>query len=823
VSAPRHLGGLSLAWLLLPLAALAADPETPRPEETPRAAEAPAPPEEGAGTGTASEPPPDIEEVIVYAQRAVPIVLDSAVSVTSFDQSYLEALGATDVRDIAKFTPNLEIKSANAASNPTIFIRGVGLDDGRANASSSVAILQDEIYMNSPAGQLGQIFDIARVEVLRGPQGTFYGRNASAGAILIESNKPSGETASQLSASYGNYDAKEFEGFLEFPLVQDLLATRVAGKWSQRDGFVENRCAIQSSRARELRTLTRCQPGFFSSGPAPEHWVNDVDNWAARAQLRLQPLDGAMDWLLNVHGSRNDSLATQFQVTGFEGAGDRTQVGYVDPDTCLRIVVTNGVLTCPPGAGAPRPEDGDPYAGDYYQTGKELLDLLGGSLRGDWTLGDFQLETITGYEWHDRATSQNLDGVPDLRLEPLFTDNAYQVTQELRAKWDTGPTTSLALGGYFLYEDLEVFNIFFQEGTVAPLQDQTQKTKYYAGYLRGEWQVSEDLELEAGARINHEIKDFDITSAVWVVRQNRRNPADDINAGARSTVTAPSGDLVLRYLPTEELTFYGKYTRGFKGAHFNGAPLRSADGIVDPADPEYVHAIELGWKTTWLDDLVLWNGATYYYNYQNQQVFVNQVKANGRSATPVPVPTLINAADTRVAGVETDITLSYEGFRTFASFSYNFSEFTNFVNAVTRTRVDPGSGFLFTRTDVDNFSGKRLIAAPDFNISGYVDYAWELGSYGKLTPRLDYNWRSQVYFTPHNEKRLGDDPRWLLHTRLAWADVNERYELALWMRNVTDEPYRLTAIDLTDPEVLGQVSYVFDEPRTFGVSFQLRF
>ena len=790
--------------------AAAGESETPQPEDV--------------------APPPNVEEVIVYAQRAVPVVLDSSVSLTSFDQEYLEALGASDIRDISKFTPNLEIKSANAASNPTIFIRGVGLDDARANASSSVAILQDDVYMNSPAGMLGQFFDVSRVEVLRGPQGTFYGRNASAGAILIESNKPSGETAAQLTGTYGTYDAMELEGFLDFPLVPTLLATRLSGRVNKRDGLVENRCAIPASFSRALRTLTRCPQGEqgFSAGSEIEHWVNDVDNWSARGQLRFQPLDGAMDWILNVHGSRNDSLATQFQVIGYEGPGDRTQVAYVDPDTCSSFVVVNGIVGCPPNSGARNPEDGDPYAGDYDQTGREVLDLFGGSLTGDWTLWDLTLKSISAYEWHARDTDQNLDGVPDAALEPNFNDSAYQLTQELRANWDMSPTVSLQLGGYFLYEDLDVFNTYYQPGVVAPIQDQTQQTTYYAGYLRGEWRVAEDLELEAGARVNHEVKDFHIVTDIWFWRTGTLGkiecdpgaPCIDV---ATSTVTAPSGDVVLRYLPTEELTFYGKYTRGFKGAHFNGAPLLKKELLIDVADPEYVDAIELGWKTHWLDDLVEWNGATYYYNYQNQQVFVNQVKSDGRSGTPVPVPTLINAADTRVAGIETDVLLRWEGLRSFTSFSYNFSEYTDFVNTVTRTRTDIFSGIVFTRTDVNNFSGNRLVAAPDFNVSGYLDYVWDLGRWGKLTPRFDYNWRSQVYFTPENEKRLGDDPRWLLHSRLAWEDADGRVEIALWMRNLLDEAYRLTAIDLTDPEVLGQVSYVFDEPRTYGVTLQLRF
>ena len=139
-----------------------------------------------------ADPFAGIEEMVVVGTSAAGLMQSEEVSVVGFDADYLDALGASDLSDIAQFTPNLEIRTPFAASNPTLFIRGVGLRDFNANSSSSVAVYNDDIYMNSPAGQLAQLFDVENVDVLRGPQGGIYGRNASAGAIRVISRKPTG-------------------------------------------------------------------------------------------------------------------------------------------------------------------------------------------------------------------------------------------------------------------------------------------------------------------------------------------------------------------------------------------------------------------------------------------------------------------------------------------------------------------------------------------------------------------------------------------------------------------------------------------------------
>jgi len=199
------------------------------------------PSEPDDGISLSDEQLRSIEEIVVTSRAGSQNLQDLAVSVSAFDAEYLNALGAQNIADIAQFTPNLEIRTVFAASNPTLFIRGVGLRDFNANSASSVAVYNDDIYMNSPAGQLAQLFDVQQVEVLRGPQGTLFGRNASAGAIRVVSRKPTGDINGHAKMTYGNYNDIEAEGAFEVPIT-DTLTTRISGVFRQRDGTTLNRC-----------------------------------------------------------------------------------------------------------------------------------------------------------------------------------------------------------------------------------------------------------------------------------------------------------------------------------------------------------------------------------------------------------------------------------------------------------------------------------------------------------------------------------------------------------------------------------------------------
>jgi outer membrane receptor protein involved in Fe transport len=198
----------------------------------------------------------DIEEILVTGEKQNTLQ-DAPTSSTSFSAADLQSLRIEDIADLADYTPNLEINTAFAASNPTIFIRGIGLKDYNANAAGAVAVYQDGVNINSPAIQLGQLFDIDGIDVLRGPQGSVNGRNATAGAIMIRSAMPDGEFSVSTSLTYGNYNDKEVEAAINIPLIEDMLSMRVSGTAQWRDGYTKNQCAGWDPEAYGFRNADR--------------------------------------------------------------------------------------------------------------------------------------------------------------------------------------------------------------------------------------------------------------------------------------------------------------------------------------------------------------------------------------------------------------------------------------------------------------------------------------------------------------------------------------------------------------------------------------
>jgi outer membrane receptor protein involved in Fe transport len=312
-------------------------------------AEAQTEPKQPSQPAPQGPPGSGVEEIVVKgADSAAATDFNVADSVTAFSAADLVALGAANIADLAAFTPNLEIVTAGATT-PTLFIRGVGLNDFGANASSSVAVYQDDVPMNAQAIQLGTLFDMETVNVLRGPQGTGLARNSSAGAIKLYGRKPTGQYTGYLRGQGGNFNYQEYEGAIEAPIFQDMLSGRLAFVFTDRDGTMQNRCAGKPPR--ELRvavpgtaTLTAlhktendapwsmCGEGvsgdsaetgtvFFGKSKVPPglpKWMNDRHNWATRGTLLFEPTLET-SFVLNGHLSRRNEFSRVGQSYGTNG------------------------------------------------------------------------------------------------------------------------------------------------------------------------------------------------------------------------------------------------------------------------------------------------------------------------------------------------------------------------------------------------------------------------------------------------------------------------------------------------------------------------
>ncbi len=789
------------------------------------------PAEEAEGeAGQAEEEFSDIEEIMITSQRREQREEDATASAVAFSSMEIEAQRFMDLRDVSQVTPNLEIKSVFSASNPTLFIRGVGLNDFNANSASAVAVYNDEIYMNSPAGQLGQIFDLGEIAVLRGPQGTLYGRNASAGVIRLISRKPRmGEYEVNLSGSYGTFNLGEFQGGMTIPLYSDVLAWRGAFTFIRRDGYVENLCGGFDERQFNsaviptpgpllpggLGTTTTpfaCGPPggagtAFSPGPRefiPANlpvWTNNRHNWAGRSTLRLV-LDES-EWLLNFHGGQNDSLASQFQHVGTRAGnwGGYDNFNYLDASN-------------------------DIYKGQYNLQDAEVVTLFGGYLQGDIDLlGDHDLRVVTGYDRSERNVYQDFDASPLTNAHADNASQAWQVTQEIRLLSDYSGRFQWQTGAFFLYENLVNHTEFLtQGGETRFFQDYLQETYSLSGFIHGTYELGDDLVLDTGIRYNWEQKQFNAKADYAPGDGFASLPTLDIRD--RRDFQGLSGNVTLNWQIVAEVSSYVKYSHGFKGGHFNGGTVTSR-GVKPPAEPEKVDSFEVGLKGSWLENRIMFGAAAFYYDYKDLQVF--QLQNTGISAPPINV--LINANNARVAGVEADFALRpVDDLSIRGAFGWLDSRYLDFQDTVFIRATSPDGSQVYETELTQDYTGNRLVASPTISASGTVDYQIHLGRYGTLEPRYDFSYKGGTYFDPTEGRgiygefpdySIGQAAYWLHNIRLAWRSENGLVEIAGWVRNIADQEYKVDTFDLT--QGFGIALEVWGQPRTAGVTLSVSY
>jgi iron complex outermembrane receptor protein len=744
------------------------------------------------------ELPTDIEEIKVTSERGMGTAQDAPISAVGFDADVILKEGIKDIRDLSNFTPSLEIKSAFAASNPTIFIRGVGLDDFNANAASAVAIYQDGVYMQSPAGQLFQFFDVEGVEVLRGPQGALY-RNASAGAILVRSLKPTDEFETYATVTVGNYDHVEIVSAISGPIVPDLVSGRLSGIWGVRDGITKNRCSdLAPDRSPCNKTLFDepvVEPGIGGQ-------TNDIDAYALRGQLLYKPQTVDVEWLLNAHGGQNFSRAFQYQHRGVKWELHIPEPGEADIRTPLPLE--------PPKFDRSnyRDTDRDPFAGDYNIDGPEELALWGINLKGNWRFGEaYEVESLTAYEWHDRYTLENSD--------------AKQLSQELnlRGEWAASALGdgTWVIGAFYLQEDLEVENFFDVFPGTDLTQTYSQKMRNFAAYAQSEYKiqpgcttVSCDFTLNVNC----------LTTLVGV--------EDEMWDGL-------SGEGSLAWHFFEENNVYVKYSRGWKGGHFNGGAVTPFD-VITGVDPEIVDSYEAGLRSKWFDGLVMINATGFYYDYQDLQVFLLEQTPAG-----FPIAKLENATDAMVYGVELDMGASpIDGMNLTLNAAWVESEYSEFVVSLP-FQYSPKSPVGKPRPPISflkefDYSGNPLIASPRWSVTASVDYSMPLPGQvfgrglGSLTPRFSFSWKKDVFFDAGSGKgamlnfpkaTFGQEAFWVFNAALSWRSEDERIEVTGWVHNFLDEHFKTQSFDLSRGFDLILDAYA--DPRTYGVTATISF
>ena len=821
----------------------------------------------GEEEGVEDHPYGEIEELTVRGRQGAGLSdLDDADAVTSFDAKDIEALGISDVTGLANFTPNLEIIAANPTA-PTFFIRGVGLSDFNANSTGAVAIFLDDVALNAPALQSALLFDVERVNVLKGPQGTGPNRNASAGAIKTYSRLPSNEFGGSLRGSYGNYNFIDLEGGIDMPIVDGVLLSRTSFRFTRRDGTGTNRCGDAPPDDERVPR----DPGVVGSGSICEEFVrpnrisdlptglrttvNDQLAGGARIQLRYTPDLWSMDWLLNGHMTIRDQLAPLGQGFGIVGVqrahdgspdvqgilGGQTSSGYTGKDVREMVITRRDELR---DEGLPFGEALDlarldvadelaenldirPREGDYNRTGDLQNFTAGGSVRGDIPLGDLvDFTSISAFDYYERDNDQDLDSTPDELFELINDDEGWQFIQDFRFSGDANEWLGWKAGAYYLTEKIDAKTEALTGDSplgFSGVSDRgyTQKLHSWAAYGSVEIDFWDDLNFLGGLRYNWERKNMDYGLILNTIPKRVQDA---------KTWSAPTWTLRLTYSFSDLVEIYGKYDRGWKGGHFNAVGNLNQQKL-DFADPETLDAWEAGFRGMWFDQKLGLDASFFYYRYKDYQVFTfNQ----GFNVQPELIIT--NANDAENYGAEVDLTLNpIDDLLGIVRFGWLESRYLDFTQE--NVLIAPGvNGQVVEYPVLVDYTGNRLINSPQFQLTFMGQYELGLGRFGSLIPRYDSTWKSASYFDasegvgPPNAfqgepilppNTLGQGPFWLHNARLTWSVMDWDTDVSFWVRNFMDETYKAGGFNATAFSSL--VVLFVGEPRTFGFDVNARF
>ena len=552
------------------------------------------------------EPYALIEEVLVTAQKREQNVNDVGLSIAVLSGQDIAELGLSEPLDLAAQVPNLNINNTIGNSIPNVSIRGLGLNDYAVNNNPAAGVYVDEVYLVSPAMLSFQLFDLERVEVLKGPQGTLYGRNTTAGAINFVSRKPGEEFEAHLSATYGNFNMMSVEGAAGGQLATGLKA-RVAVKGIyQNEGHQTNRATNRD--------------------------VGAVDRTSWRLLINLQPTS-TVDFLLNVHGGRDES------------------------DT--QLVKVNNILTSADDEFWP----GDPF--DSAGRPDSFLDNKsdGGVLTVNWDFSErFYLTSVTGYENYSRRHVEDRDGTELVQLDGQFLNEITQFSQEVRLTYE-GDRLVLIVGAFHGSDEIETRDRFDTEHLFSvglfPFRsvgnEYIQETDSQALFAHSEWLMAEDWRLTAGVRYTDERKDFGNAFTFIYV------DAPPTAGGTELQVFPPvaneyevdnvSWRVGLGYLGLDDTILYANVSRGFKSGNFQGQ-LTFLPQTLGNFEEENVVAYEAGFKTRLLNGSMQLDATAFLYDYEDIQIY-------GPIFTePIdPLFGIDNAGDAEVLGMEVALLL----------------------------------------------------------------------------------------------------------------------------------------------------------------------
>jgi len=716
-----------------------------------------------------------IEEVVVTAQKREQSSQDVAIAISAVTGDQLRQLGYTNAQQVVAIAPGVSAVQPNGEANYSIAIRGVSTSNFISNVESPVALYVDEVYISQTAGAGFALFDMERVEILKGPQGTLFGRNATGGLVHYVTKKPSDAFEGYAQISAGENGLVNFEGALGGSISESVMG-RLSAASHNNAGYIKN--INPASGGRNL---------------------NNANDLAIRGQLLFSPGED-LEILLNARFGESDIRAGVFQQATADANGNLTPgvgdvYGYEDTDR-------------------------DVYAGDWDSPGSNDVETSGYTATLTWDLDSLTLTSITDYSKVTREYIEDTDAGPNDPLNNggynfFLVTEADQFSQEFRINGST-ETLDWVAGAYYLNIDAEdlsgiqcdcgyevaadlllvdptfdINNDFTLPGMRNPYENKTVSTSMFAQI---EYSLSDSLTLTTGARVIRDKQDFDFS----VVITDVVNPDDFTNSvvvgqigpSISETVsnTEWAGRLSLSWDIDDNIMTYVSWNRGVKSGGWNsytdprGIPGNRPTGPELRFSPEKLDAYEVGFKSTLADGLLVLNSAAYYYDYANFQAFTFEgITGNTFNS------------EAKTSGFELELKASpMEGLDILLGAAYIDNEVT--LPSGTKTTA---------------------VQTPRWNLNALARYEWNMLG-GMMALQLDSQYRDKHTFALDVTEAVQSDSYTISNMSISYTSGDENWGIRAFVDNLTDKEYLIQAFDLGAD--FGLQEGYYGRPRWAGVS-----
>jgi iron complex outermembrane recepter protein len=762
-----------------------------------------------SAAAAAAAPAVDESEILVTARRREERAQDVPIALSVVSGDTIDRIGATTLTQIAQLTPTLVIRNNNAR-NTFANIRGLGSNsDQNDGLEIGVGFYIDDVYFGRIGASQFDFIDIDRVEVLRGPQGTLFGKNTTAGAINITTRAPSFDTSFAGEATVGEDGYHQVRGSLTGPLVDGLAAYRLTVSDTHRDGSLFN---------------------LFDNRK-----INDYDNFSVRGQLLLTPAPN-----LDIRIIGDYSKQTSYSRTA-------SVVGLFTRFANGAALTNNWLDRATRGGYTPRFDINDPFARVVDVNGPVQADMEGYGVSGkiNWDLGSTTLTSITAWRGWDWLPDNDTDSTPLAVTLRSGTDNHQrQFSQEVRLASNGERKLDWVVGLFYFWQNVNGLGHYQQGPDSASWNNPNANralanyaldgflsysiiepiTKSYAAFGQATWNATENLAVTAGLRFTHENKTglFDqytaggndlsvLSPANRATAQSLRNaiyPERRYTTGLKDD--ALTGQITVSYKVAPDVLTYATYSRGSKSGGLSLGDLPA--GVSPVVEPERIDAYEIGVKSQFWDRRVTLNAAAYWTEVKNYQAGVTEQIGTTNSF----IRYISNIPGVRSRGFEVDLAVSpTRWIRLSGSAAYNEAIYKEFRNA----QVAPENRNL---TQIQDLSGVQLANAPRFiyNIAADLVQPVTIVSPGDdLYARIDYNHRSSNDTSGSNSIYTRIPGYGLANLRLGVRLQDARYDLSVWATNLFDKQF----YESLGASNLGLITGALGLPQTFGATLRVRF